>query len=273
MPMFHDTRSNASRIHFIIALSLFCLSQIASAQDIGLSKQFSLCMDKANSTTMVMLDCIDTETKRQDGRLNKAYKEAMAQLSPDRKKQLQQAQRAWIGYRDANCAFYADPEGGTMARLVASDCFMSATATRAKELESLAGMPTEQSRQPLPVAKNTPPESGALPAKSSPPALTGPQKNAVRAAQSYLSISGFSRDGLIAQLSSPAGNGFDVTDATIAVDSMNIDWKQEAVKSAKQYLQLMGFSCQGLIQQLSSRAGNKYTVEEAQFGAKQAGAC
>lgn len=268
-----ESRFISSRNHFIFAVSMFCLSQIASAQDIGLSKQFSLCMDKADSTTVDMLDCIDTETKLQDGRLNKAYKEAMAQLSPDRKKQLQQAQRAWIGYRDANCAFYADPEGGTMARVIASDCFMSATATRAKELESLSGKSAAQVSQPAPVAKNAAPELTAQNTKSSAPVLSGPQKNAVRAAQSYLSISGFSRLGLIQQLSSSVGNGFDVKDATAAVDSMNIDWKEQAVKSAKQYMQLMGFSCQGLIQQLSSSAGNKYTVEEARFGAKEAGAC
>jgi hypothetical protein len=103
--------------------------------------------------------------------------------------------------------------------------------------------------------------------------LTGPQKNAVRAAKSYLNISAFSRDGLIEQLSSSAGSGFNRTDATLAVDSMNVDWNQEAVKSAKQYLQLMGFSCKGLVQQLSSPAGGKFTEKQAVFGAQQAGAC
>lgn len=272
MPTTHHSRPNVSRNHFIFALAISCISQIALAEDIGLSKQFSLCMDKPNSTTVDMLDCIDSETKQQDGRLNKAYRDAMAQLSPERKQQLKLAQRAWIGYRDANCSFYADPEGGTMAKLIASDCFLATTATRAKELESLSGNTTAQTSQSSSVADSTPSGINA-PVKASAPALTGPQRNAVRAAQSYLSISGFSRDGLIEQLSSAAGNGFNVADATIAVDSMNIDWKQEAVKSAKQYLQLMGFSCKGLIQQLSSRAGSKYTEEQARFGAKQAGAC
>ena len=85
--------------------------------------------------------------------------------------------------------------------------------------------------------------------------LTGPQNNAVRSANQYLSMTGFSRNGLIHQLSSDAGEGFDVSDATIAVDSMNIDWNQQAVRSAKQYLNMMGFSCKGLIKQLSSSAG------------------
>ncbi|WP_455921533.1 Ltp family lipoprotein [Pseudomonas putida] len=103
--------------------------------------------------------------------------------------------------------------------------------------------------------------------------LTGPQNNAVRSAKQYLSMTGFSRNGLIDQLSSDAGEGFDVSDATIAVDSMNIDWNQQAVSSAKQYLTMMGFSCKGLIKQLSSSSGEKYTVDQATYGAKHAGGC
>ncbi len=103
--------------------------------------------------------------------------------------------------------------------------------------------------------------------------LTGPQKNAARPAKQYLSVAGFSRDGLIQQLSSDAGDGYEISDATVAVDSLNIDWNQEAVKSAKQYLSMMGFSCKGLIHQLSSSAGDKYTVDQATYGAKQAGGC
>ena len=103
--------------------------------------------------------------------------------------------------------------------------------------------------------------------------LTRPQKNAVRSAEQYISMSGFSRDGLIDQLSSEFGNGYDVSDATVAVDSLNIDWNEQAVRTAKQYLDMSGFSCDGLIEQLSSEHGNKYSVSEATYGAQQAGAC
>ena len=48
--------------------------------------------------------------------------------------------------------------------------------------------------------------------------LTGPQKNAVRSAEQYLRIQGFSRSGLIQQLSSDYGDGYNVADATVAVD-------------------------------------------------------
>ena len=103
--------------------------------------------------------------------------------------------------------------------------------------------------------------------------LTGPQSNAVRSAKQYLSISGFSREGLVRQLSSDAGDGYKVADATVAVDSLNIDWNKQAVRSAEQYLSISGFSCKGLIEQLSSSAGDGYTQSQATYVAQQAGAC
>jgi uncharacterized protein YecT (DUF1311 family) len=116
-------------------VALVCVYHIASADDVDLTKQLSACMDQSGGVTASMLSCIGAETTRQDARLNKAYKDVMAQLSPARKKQLQDAQRLWIKYRDANCQFYADPEGGTAAWVNAASCVMTATAARSKELE------------------------------------------------------------------------------------------------------------------------------------------
>ena len=103
--------------------------------------------------------------------------------------------------------------------------------------------------------------------------LTAVQNNAVRSAGQYLTMTGFSREGIINQLSSDAGDGYAVSDATAAVDSLVVDWNDNAAKSARQYLNMSGFSCKGLIEQLSSSAGDKYTVEQATYGARQAGAC
>lgn len=103
--------------------------------------------------------------------------------------------------------------------------------------------------------------------------LFGPQANAARSAEQYLDMTGFSRRGLIQQLSSDAGNGYSAADATAAVDSLTVDWNEQAVRSAKQYLDMSGFSCSALIQQLSSDAGSKYTKAEARYGAEKAGAC
>lgn len=108
---------------------------------------------------------------------------------------------------------------------------------------------------------------------SSSESLTRAQKNAVRSAKQYLNMTGFSRSGLIRQLSSDFGEGYNLSDATIAVDSMNIDWNRQAVRSANQYLSFQGFSCKRLIEQLSSSAGDGYTQSQANYGAAQAGVC
>jgi flagellar biosynthesis GTPase FlhF len=99
------------------------------------------------------------------------------------------------------------------------------------------------------------------------------QKNAIKAAESYLSISGFSKAGLIEQLSSSAGSGFSNQDAVFAVDHLHVNWDEQAVRSAKDYLKTSSFSCQGLIEQLSSSAGSKYTQAQAEYAAKKVGLC
>lgn len=116
-------------------------------------------------------------------------------------------------------------------------------------------------------------EAKAEEVKADEPKLTTSQKNAVRSAENYLAFKGFSRDGLIDQLSSEYGDKYDKQDATVAVDSLDVDWNEQAAKSAQSYLDLKGFSCQGLVEQLSSKHGDKFTKEQAQYGAKAAGVC
>lgn len=125
------------RLNFLKASGLLIAALLMNHSSMAQTAQFNSCMEKASGVTSDMLDCIGTETKRQDVRLNNAYKEVLPQLSPSRKKQLQDVQRTWIKYRDANCNFYADPDGGTMAIVVSNDCFLTATSSRAKELENL----------------------------------------------------------------------------------------------------------------------------------------
>jgi uncharacterized protein YecT (DUF1311 family) len=122
--------------YIVVAILSLSISLSASAQDNLVTKQFSTCIKKSGGVTSAMLDCIAAETKIQDARLNSNYKQVMGSLSPVRKKQLLAAQRLWIQYRDANCGFYADPDGGTSVAVSASDCFLRATASRAQELQN-----------------------------------------------------------------------------------------------------------------------------------------
>ena len=80
-----------------------------------------------------------------------------------------------------------------------------------------------------------------------------------------------SRLGLIDQLSSDYGEGFEVADATWAVDQLHVNWNEQAVRSARQYLDYTSFSRQGLIDQLSSAYGEQFTLEQAVYAVNKIG--
>jgi hypothetical protein len=102
-------------------------------------------------------------------------------------------------------------------------------------------------------------------------AVTIGQSNAAQSAAQYLSTQPFSRAGLIQQLSSSAGEGFSLADATYGVDAQHADWNAQAALSAKQYLSTGPFSRAGLIEQLSSSAGEGFTYAQAVYGVTAAG--
>ncbi len=154
---------------------------------------------------------------------------------------------------------------------------VAATSGSTQSTKIAAATPSARTSSPrasTPASTPTP-SSAATTAAPSPagPKLTPQQQNAVRAAKNYLGFHGFSRQGLIDQLSSPHGDKYAVEDATAAVDSLTVDWNEQAAKAAKAYVSMTGFSCQGLIDQLASDYGDKFTVEQATYGAKQTSAC
>lgn len=98
------------------------------------SGRYVSCMDEAGGVTMNMIECIGEEYEKQDARLNEAYQKLRDELPDERRRQLLEAQRLWLEYRDANCRFYATA-GGTLARVAANQCMLRETAERADELE------------------------------------------------------------------------------------------------------------------------------------------
>src|SRR3954447_3571791 len=129
--------NSATHVTILVVIGLLSSTPLLAAADSDMSQEYSGCMDKSNGNTAGMTDCIAAETKRQDARLNENYKRLVSKLSAKRKNTLQGAQRAWVKFRDANCSFYSDPDGGTAALLDGRDCFLQATAGRAKELRNL----------------------------------------------------------------------------------------------------------------------------------------
>nr|WP_300185932.1 Ltp family lipoprotein [uncultured Agathobaculum sp.] len=95
--------------------------------------------------------------------------------------------------------------------------------------------------------------------------MTMGQKNALGAAENYLSFMAFSRSGLIGQLEY---DGYTTEEATYAADNCGADWNEQAAKSAESYLEMMSFSRQELIDQL---VYDGFTQEQAEYGVTAAG--
>jgi uncharacterized protein YecT (DUF1311 family) len=98
---------------------------------------YQRCLDRPEGqSTLGMMDCAAAETKIQDARLNAAYRKAMAGLTAEQKPRLQAAQRAWIAFRDAECASYQDDDWGTISKINAATCELMMTVKRTIDLEN-----------------------------------------------------------------------------------------------------------------------------------------
>jgi len=121
----------------LLVAALFWNTGLLAANDKDTTTKYSICVQNSEGVTSKILDCISAELDQQDSRLNEACKKLMSKLPKDRKQSLIEAQRAWIKFREANCGFYHDPNGGSAAHMAGNECFLNATVDRAEELEKL----------------------------------------------------------------------------------------------------------------------------------------
>ena len=89
--------------------------------------------DTCGVSTPEMVDCLNAQAAQWDKKLNAAYKSALDAAEPKQREQLRKAQRLWVQYRDANCAYYYMGEG-SIARIEAAECTRRMTKARAEEL-------------------------------------------------------------------------------------------------------------------------------------------
>lgn len=110
----------------------------------------SACFDAAEDgeTTIGMMACLMAEADLWDGLLNVEYAAARtrAEVADDedrpyqegyavRAQQVRDAQRAWITFRDANCAMeYGAYGGGSLRMIAGADCRLRMTAARTLDL-------------------------------------------------------------------------------------------------------------------------------------------
>jgi uncharacterized protein YecT (DUF1311 family) len=90
------------------------------------------CDDRKSTADIV--ECLATQTAVWERRLNAAYQKLINDLPTRRRDRLRTAQRLWLQFRDANCAYFAS-RAGTIARVDVGQCALRLTAARAIELE------------------------------------------------------------------------------------------------------------------------------------------
>ncbi|MCD7060738.1 lysozyme inhibitor LprI family protein [Pelagibacterium xiamenense] len=90
------------------------------------------------STTIGIVECAARETSWWDKRLNDTYAAVLETLDADRTQSLRDAQRAWIAFRDAECAFAYDYwRDGTIRSVFGASCMLDLTARRAIDLSDI----------------------------------------------------------------------------------------------------------------------------------------
>ncbi|RIJ12131.1 MULTISPECIES: lysozyme inhibitor LprI family protein [unclassified Pseudomonas] len=112
----------------LLALTPFLFTSVAHAA-----------VDCANASDQATMNqCAGQENKAADKELNAVYQQITARLKgePASKKLLISAQRAWIGFRDAECEFSASGvKGGSMYPMIYSSCITRVTKDRTEALK------------------------------------------------------------------------------------------------------------------------------------------
>ena len=93
--------------------------------------------DRNDQSQAGMDICADADFKASDAKLNADYGEIMKRLGDDAdaRKLLQESQRAWIAFRDAECKFSSSGvDGGSVYPMVHALCLQGLTDERIMQL-------------------------------------------------------------------------------------------------------------------------------------------
>ncbi|OBQ69707.1 lysozyme inhibitor LprI family protein [Mesorhizobium erdmanii] len=111
-----------------------CLTVLAGASVAGAQE-----CDRTDDSQQMMNICAGEDYQAADARLNAAYQNLISSDDADAKRLLQAAQRAWITFRDAECAHTtAASAGGSIHPMVVSQCLTRLTNERIKQLAASA---------------------------------------------------------------------------------------------------------------------------------------
>jgi len=108
-----------------------------------LTKEFHACSQKAIDDKLAddpgtAIACFKAETKRQEARISAGVTRLARLLNPSEKKRLDEANNGWRHFRDADCAFYADPAGVPPEAATNANCVLDRTIRRVLDLDNIA---------------------------------------------------------------------------------------------------------------------------------------
>lgn len=95
----------------IVAFAFFACASVAAAAERpsdairrdapkGLTETFYACIDEASHSDIDKAYCLSQERERQDDRLNRTYRALLQKLDGDQKKDVVEAERAWVKWQD-----------------------------------------------------------------------------------------------------------------------------------------------------------------------------
>lgn len=134
------------KARFLCAIALLSLG-LAGKATIAAPPRQEDCLQTAMSQSALNA-CAARKSAVADLRLNKAYRDVLRYLGPDETQQLVRAERAWIVFRDADCAFFSGG-GGSMAPMNEGLCRAGLAEARAAELESWPPNATRDALNPV----------------------------------------------------------------------------------------------------------------------------
>lgn len=127
----------------ILALTVLSLGMNAFSQAQNIDGNLKKCLDKAVSTAS-QRECTTTAENSWDAEMNRNYKILISKLPADARKNLQESQRKWLAFRDAEFGFISkynfEVKSGTLFHVIADNQRMNLVKNRAEQLREFAKM-------------------------------------------------------------------------------------------------------------------------------------
>jgi len=123
------------KVFFVVSMAvqiMLCVATTAIAED---------CSNAGD--TLSIIDCHEQRYVNADKELNNIYRQAMTNLSDKEKQKLQQAQKAWLKYRDTSIEFVIEQNRDTRSygNIVIAKYKATLVEKRVKELKHLLSGP------------------------------------------------------------------------------------------------------------------------------------